>query len=454
MAPPPPDVDPADVDTADPDADTADPDPDTADPDADLDAEVVVVGAGLAGLTCAVRLAEAGREVRVLEAGDGVGGRVRTDVVDGCRLDRGFQVLLTGYPAARRWFDYDALDLQPFSAGVTVRRKGRFERIADPLRDPVGGLRTALGTVTGGATSVSDGFRLLGWRRSVLVPPGRTVAARRQVPTADLLEAVGFSHALRSSFFAPFLAGTFFDPDMTTSSRVTELVFRSFFTGDVAVPAAGMDALPAQLAARLPAGTIHLGVPVTAVGDAEVEVDGGRRVRASHVVVAVDGPAARQLLSDRLSDPPAPGRGATTLYYVADTSPVDGPDLVLGADDDGPVATFAVMSDVAPTYAPPGQALVSVSLVGVPGVEDHALDRAVRDQLRGWYGRQVDAWRRLATYRIPYAQPRQDVDDLPSLARDVRVGDRTWVCGDHRDTASIQGALVSGRRTADAILAA
>ena len=415
------------------------------------DADVIIVGAGLAGLTCALTLTAAGREVVVLEASDGVGGRIRTDVVDGYRLDRGFQVLLTGYPAARRWFDLDALELQSFSPGVVIRHRGRFRRLADPLRAPVAGAASILSPVT----TLADGLRLLAWRHSVLHTPGQEVAARSQVTTAELVEGRGFSPAITAGFFSPFLAGTFFDPGMTTSSRVTELVFRSFFQGEVAVPALGMEQLPRQLAARLPLDTVRLGHRVAAVGHGEVHLSDGGTLRAPQVVVATEGPAAAELLGDRLPGGVAPDRGTVTLYYLADTSPVPRADLVLDADREGPVNNLAVMNEVAPTYAPPeGRALVSVSTVGVPAEDDVALDTAVRRHLTGWYGAEVASWDRLAAYRIPHAQPRQDVEDLPTLAREVRVDGTTWVCGDHRDTSSIQGALVSGRRTAEAILAA
>lgn len=415
--------------------------------------DVAVVGAGLAGLLCAIRLQDAGREVVVLEASDGVGGRVRTDVVDGFRLDRGFQVLLTGYPAVRRWLDLDALELGRFSPGVVIRARGREHRLVDPLRDPVRGIATAISPVV----TVADGLRLLAWRRHLTATPGPVLAAADQQPTHRLLAGRGFSDRVVDGFFRPFLAGTFFDPQATTSSRVTELVFRSFFRGDVAVPAGGMGAMPAQLAARLHDGVVRLGARASSLaareGGVDVGVDGGDAVHADHVVVATEAPAAAALLGEAALGHVPPGRGTVTLWYRAATSPVDAPDLVLDGDRGGPVNNLAVMSDVAPSYAPDDASLVAASIVGVDGRPERETDAAVRHQLEGWYGGQVADWELLRTDVIHHAQPRQDVVDLPTLARDVRVGERTWVCGDHRDTASIQGALVSGRRCADALLA-
>jgi phytoene dehydrogenase-like protein len=423
--------------------------------------DVAVVGAGLAGLTCALTLAEAGRRVVVLEASDGVGGRVRTDEVDGFLLDRGFQVLLTGYPAARRWFDAQALDLRPFAPGVVLHPQGRPRpvRLADPFRAPIAAARSLLSPVV----TPLDALRLLRWRRSILAPSGPKVAARRQVTTGQRLGEYGFSPAIVDGFFRPFLAGTFFDAELTTSSRVTELVFRCFFRGDVAVPARGMGQLGEQLAARLPAGALRLRTPVRSIAaDAEPGLElalPGGTLRARRVVVAVDAPSLTHIAgleAEGEARPPiTPGRGTANVYFDAPTSPTRGrADLHLGPWGGGPIATLATMSDVAPGYAPAGRHLVSVSTVGVPASDDRRLIADIRAQAGAWFGAEVATWRPLAIYRIPYAQPRQDPSDLPTLARPTRIGTHLWRCGDHTDTGSIQGALVAGRRTAEELLQA
>ena len=407
----------------------------------------VVVGAGLAGLACARTLHDAGRDVLVLEAADGVGGRVRTDLVDGFLLDRGFQVLLTAYPAVQSQLDVEALDLRPFRAGVKIRTEGRTTTVRDPFRDPL----RAVGGLLSPVLTTRDALRLLALRQRVVAVTGEEVATRPQRTAAELLAEDGFSEAVVERFFRPFLGGVFFDRDLRTSSRMVELVFRCFFRGDVAVPARGMGELGDQLARRLPSESLRLSTPVERVEQGAVVTADGERIEAAHVVVATDGPAAAELLGDEIEV--APGLGTVTLWWSASRSPVRGAWLVLDGDRTGPVNNLAVMSDVSPAYAPPGRSLVAGSVVGIPDRSDEQLDGDARRQLRAWYGHQVDAWRLLRVDRIPWAQPRQEPGDLDSLARPVAVRDGVWVCGDHRDTASIQGALVSGRRTAQTLLA-
>lgn len=407
-------------------------------------ADVVVVGAGLAGLVCARTLEQAGRAVTVLEASDGVGGRVRTDVVDGFLLDRGFQVLLTAYPEAVRQLDYDILDLQRFRRGVVVRAGGSFRTLADPLREPAAAFASAFTPLA----TWSDLLRLLAWRATLVRGTGRHLAHAPQTTAAQALRGRGFSERIVQTFFGPFLSGTFFDPDLSTSSRLLDLVFRCFFTGDVAVPAQGMQQMPEQIAADL--DDVRLGMAAVEVSDGEV-LTGDGRLLADVVVVATDPPTAERLVADVAPAPP--GRGTVTVYFRAPTPPLAGAWLALDADRDGPVATFVTMSEVSAAYAPPGEALLAASTVGHDSEDIESVVAAVRRQLAGWFGAQVGDWEELATYTIPYAQPRQEPVDVPSLRRPVALSESLYVCGDHRDTASIQGAMVSGRRTAEAILA-
>jgi phytoene dehydrogenase-like protein len=399
--------------------------------------DVVVVGAGPAGLAAAVTLHRAGIEVTVLEAADAVGGRVRTDVVDGFRLDRGFQVLLTAYPDLARFLDLDALELRHFSPGALVRVGGRLHRVADPLRLPLSLVSSATAPVGG----LVDKLRLAAYLGRLRRSDPHTLLRGADIATSAALRARGFGPRIVDRFFRPLLGGMLLDPDLGASRRMADVLLRCLAVGDAAVPAHGMQAIPEQIAATLPAGALRLGVVVRSVRPGVVGTDGGD-LRTGRVIVATEGPTAVRLLGL----PPVSSRSVTGVWFAAPVPPVRDPVIILDGDAAGPARNVAVMSNVAPEYAPAGSALV---VAACPGVFDRGIAGAVRRQLRSWWPA-VDTWTELRTDAARHGQPGIGPPFEPR--RRVDLGDGVFVCGDHRDTPSIQGALHSGRRTADAVL--
>lgn len=407
--------------------------------------DVVIVGGGLAGLACARTLHEAGRRFLLLEASDEVGGRVRTDAADGWLFDRGFQVLLTAYPETQRALDYDGLGLGRFRSGALVRRNGRFHTVADPFRhtaDALSGAFTPVGSLT-------DKLRTLQLRQSVLRGSLEELLARPDIATRDRLREYGFSQEMIQAFFRPFLGGIFLESELITSSRKFEFVFRMFSQGEAALPKGGMQALPRQLAAALPGGSIRCNTPAAMVEPGLVITAAGETIRARDMVLALPQPETARLLGK-----PAPPRHCSTtcLYFSAPRSPVDGPWLVLNGEGHGPIQSLCVPSDVSPSYAPPGRALVSVTVPEGSGQPEAECLPAVRAQLVEWFGREAAEWPHLRTYRIAYALPLQSSGALSPVSRPVRTRDGISICGDHTDIASIHGAMLSGRRAAEAIL--
>lgn len=418
----------------------------------DPEYDVVVVGAGLAGLRCAARLEELGRHVLLVEASDQVGGRVATDLIDGFRCDRGFQVLNPAYPAIRRWVDVAALNLQPFTAGVLVRTGpgpgSGLRVIADPRREP--SLLPA--TVRSGYLSARELAALGQWLAPVLVAPGRVLAGVDST-LAESLDQAGVTGRLRREVLDTFLGGVLGEPDGRSSAVLAKLFVRMFAVGRPGLPASGMAALPRQLAAAF-GGELRLSTPVLAIdpgspGRRRVHTGSGT-VTAREVVVAASPSAATALTGL----PAVAMHGLVTWWFQTDQRPHPLPILLIDAHRASrgaaaPVWNTTVISNTVPGYAPPGRHLVqATTLMARPDGADEA---GVRAHLAYLYGCDTSAWQVVTRHQIPQAV----VASPPPLQprRTIRLDSGVYVCGDHRDTASIQGALVSGNRTAEAVSA-
>jgi phytoene dehydrogenase-like protein len=402
-------------------------------------ADVVVIGAGLAGLACAGDLAAAGLDVRVLEASDAVGGRMRTDVRDGFRLDRGFQVFNTSYPQVKRRVRLRELRLRPFTPGVLLHTpRGRL-RFVDPSRRP----REAADLLPGRLASPRDlaALAILGGR-DLLMPP-RAIKRAPERTTLTALADAGISAELVETLFRPFLAGVFLEDELETSSRFFHLVWRSMLRGTLCLPAGGIGAVPEQLAADLPAGTVRLEAPVERLTDDGVLLADGREEAAPAVVVAT-GPGAAAELLPGLAVPPT--RAVTTYYHAAPTSPLAEPTLL--TDTARRVLNTVVLSEVNPAARPDRRALISTSVLGTSGAPDEA---AVRRTLAELYGTDTADWEPVGEYRVEQALPAMP-PPWP-LTRGTRHTPGRYVCGDHRATGSVQGALASGTRAAREVLA-
>jgi len=436
-------------------------------------ADVIVVGAGVAGLNCAAKLHRQGIPVLVLEASDGPGGRVRTDTHEGFLLDRGFQIFLTSYPEAKEALKYEKLDLRPFYAGALVHWAGGFHRVADPLRHLVDGLASIPNPVGSPADKINVGlFRLkslLGSVDDIFKAPETTILKR--------LQNEGFSDAMIDRFFRPFLGGIFFDRELGTSSRMFSFVMRMLATGQNCLPAAGIGAVADQLASQIPADSLRLNSPVSSISPGaahtnestetlpSVTMADGNVLTAKAIVVATEGPVAKQLLGFSLASAPSSDAapvGTCCLYFAAPKPPLPGNILYLDGDGGkGIVNNCCFPSEVSRTYAPAGQTLVSVSTLGtLPNMSDEELQKTVLRELSEWFKNvpekegstaNVSTWRHLKTYRIPYAQPNQ-APPTDSFRKES-LGNGLWVAGDHRTSATLDGALKSGRVVSEKIIA-
>ena len=394
---------------------------------------ILVVGGGVAGLRCAQVVSARGHEVVVLEASDRVGGRMVTDVIDGFQIDAGFQLLNPSYPQASRSLDLDGLCLGSFDAGMILADGHQNVILADPLRRP----GKALGAVVAPVGSLWGRLRLGALLARARFGSVRSLLSGIDEPAEQWLRRQGISDATIDDVLRPFLAGVLLEDELTSSGHLVALLLRSFGRGLPGLPAEGMGAIPAQMAAGLPADSVRTSSPVAAVTRSSVTLHSGERLEGDAVVVAVAAGAVGAFVSGH----EAPrSRSVTTWWFAADEPLASGGTLVVDRTS-GPLCNSVEMTAAAPSYAPAGRRLIQASSLGqAPGVD---AERAVRRSLVSLHRADVMRWDLVATTVIPDALP---ACGAPlNLAPPIEV-DGVLLAGDHVATPSIQGAMASGER--------
>jgi hypothetical protein len=250
-----------------------------------------------------------------------VGGRVRSDHIDGFILDRGFQILLTAYPELYRWFDLDQFDLRRFQPGATIWTGRGFCTVGDPLRSP----RDIPSTVFAPIGSIPDKLRLLKLIASVRRGSVPDLLRRKESSTRARLQNFGFSPRIIERFFQPLFAGIQLDPDLEVSSRRFDVILRMLAVGESAVPADGMGALSKELASGLHEGSVRCNEAVREVTENAVILESGEELTGRAVVVATQGPSASKLLG--LPDPGS--RPVAAIWFDSTAAPIHNRHILL-----------------------------------------------------------------------------------------------------------------------------
>lgn len=409
-----------------------------------LKTDVLIIGGGMAGLTAALHLHRQGLTVQLLEATDRVGGRIKTDIVEGFRLDHGFQILLTEYPEAKELLDYEALELKKFLPGALIlAEEGKIREIGDPTRWPGSLLSTAFGPVG----TVADKMKAIALRTELGNTSIEEIFEREEKTTAEILVEYGFSESIIGQFLRPFMAGVFLENELSTSRRMFDFTFKMFAEGDVAIPAKGMEQIPIQLANQLPAGTILTNKRVEKIEGNKVITTSGEEFEARKILVATE---AIGLAGTLRPNTKVAYHSTINLYFAARKAPTDKAVIVLQTTG-GLINNLCVLSNVSPDYAPEGEVLISVALVGLPGHNDETLVQQVLTELEPWYGEEVQHWEHLKTYRVKYALPNDDAvkNDIPKI--NLQIDNDVFICGDHLLNGSLNAAIKTGRLAAELI---
>lgn len=405
---------------------------------------IVIIGAGLSGLTAGFYLKKSGFDVTILEADKAVGGRVQTDIVDGHKLDRGFQVFFTEYPEAKKILDYQKLNLQIIPSGVMV-----FDKEAHQFSDPFQDFKTFWKMLWSKSMSFSDKWTIFKVRRKLLAMSEDKLFEKFEVRTSSILRKYGFSKRAIQLLFLPFYRSIFLENELDTSRRIFDFTFKMMASGHIAVPAEGMGAIPKQLAEEIGMSNIRLNSRVVSIADNGVTLEDGDFIPADKVILATQ---HNELLATYGRIENINYRSVTCLQYEAPSSPLNEKMVAVISKKDSIITNFAVMSDFASSYAPSGKSTVYVSINGLPDQDDNALNKNVLRELKEITNAQTDQWKLLRILRIEKALPYQTSVLGKRHIDSFRLNDHLFICGDHLLYGSINAAMKSGHMIADEII--
>jgi phytoene dehydrogenase-like protein len=406
---------------------------------------ITIIGAGISGLSAGLHLHRKGFTVKIIEASDRVGGRIKTDVVDGFRLDHGFQVLLTSYPEAKMLLDYDALQLKTFLPGATVLYDGGQFEIADPFRRP----SALLATVFAPVGSLKDKFNTFILKNKLIAKSIQGIFAQPQKSSLEQLRDYGFSAKMINRFFKPFFSGIFLENNLATPNRMFDFVMKMFSEGDAAIPALGMEEIPKQLSKQLPEHAFLFNTKVADIQANTIITTTGEQIQSDIIIIATE---ATALIAKYKTTTETKHHSVTNAYFESKVAPSNKAVVILNASEkDKIVNNLTVMTNVSTAYAPEGKVLISVSCNGLLDFSDLELAQKIKTELQPWFGKQVEDWSHLKTYKVKYALPQLAVlkDDLNTA--DMKISHNLYCCGDHLMNGSINAAMKSGRLVADLI---
>jgi protoporphyrinogen oxidase len=407
------------------------------------DFSTVIIGGGISGLTCAKYLNEKGYNFMLLEGSDALGGRVRTDKVDGFLLDRGFQILLTNYPEAKKILNYNNLDLKYFGSGALIKAEKGFMKMENPFRNKMAYLTMAFSSVG----TLSDKLKIRKFANELSEIPDDEFFNMEATDTLTFLRNYGWSEKMINNFFKPFYGGVFLENDLLTSSNFFQFTFKQFFKGDAAIPAEGIQAIPEQIAEMLPRNCFRKNTRVKGFEGNQIFLDGGEVITAGRIVLATDPKSSDKLLGETNE---RTYNITTCTYFSAETSPLKGQKFIaLNPNRRGAVHNICVPSDISSHYGNEGKSLISVSTQGLEKLDERNLTNKIKLELFDWFGPSVNVWKHLKTYHIPESLVQYRAE---SIHQNSKLGDNRYRCGDYLAYPSLNAAMQTGREVAQMIM--
>jgi len=407
------------------------------------DCKIHIIGGGVSGLIAASILEKNGFNPTVLETTERVGGRIKTDIIDGYQLDHGFQVILTAYPAVKKYLDYKALELQIFLPGASIFKAHTQSIIGDPLRD----ISLLISTLFSGIGSISDKFKILKLNQKIKKKSLTDIFSEKEQTTISYLREFGFSKQILNDFFIPFFSGIFLENQLETSSRMFEFVYKMFGEGHAAIPKAGMEAIPKQLLNNLKTTTFQYNTEVANVKDGQITLTNGSKLESDFTILTIP-PGG---LVSNIKNQPTEWRSCVTLYFETNKRVIHKPLIGLIVKPDSLVNNIVYNSSLA-SVTKPTHELLCVTVIDDQNLSDHELVAAVEQELKVLCN--ISITRFIKQYRITKALPKLENLKYEMKPSENQLSKSLFVSGDTQLNASFNAAMISGEQAAFAVIKA
>ena len=407
------------------------------------DQKIYIIGAGLSGLVAALELEKAGFSPIILESTDKVGGRMKTDQVDGFLLDHGFQVLLTSYPEVKKYLNLPALNLKTFDPGAVIFDEKDSYIISDPLRNPL----KVVGMAFSRVGTFLDKVKMFTLTQELKKKSIEDIFNEPSLPTLQYLKNYGFSDQIISNFFKPFFRGIFLEKHLNTSSRMFEFVFKMFSIGHAAIPEKGMQEIPNMLRQQLGSTQIYFNTPVEKIEGNLISLKNGETLEADRILICTQPDKVMPQMQGQFSNP----KQVINLYFSLQKSFMARPMLGLIPGEGHLINNLVFMDDVSSAYSSSDRSLLSVSVLETE-LDEKELIKKVQEELEHISGIKSDFFKFLKSYYIRYALP--TIDDLKASIpiTECKITDHVFLGGDYLLNGSINAALTSGRLVAESVV--
>jgi protoporphyrinogen oxidase len=399
--------------------------------------KIHIIGAGISGLIGAQILENYGYKPTIIEASSTVGGRVKSDIFKGYTLDHGFQVLLTSYPAAKKYLDYDALELQPFLPGATIFKNEKAQTIGDPLRS----LSLLIPTLLASIGTFSDKIKILKLNSLLKKKKIDAIFKTTEISTLKYLQDFGFSDEIITDFFTPFFSGIFLETQLETSSRMFEFVYKMFGDGLAVLPKNGIQAIPNQLKSNLKSTKFLFNSPVKEVQDKSILLENGE-ILESHITIIATDPSS---LISNLKNQETNWKGCDTLYFETTNKTISKPLIGLIADKNTLINNIFYHTSIK-TSNKTTKELLSVTVVKEHPLNEKELIKKVTEELSSKCA--ISDVTFLKRYQIKKALPKLTNLQYEISSTETKLKSTIFLAGDTLLNGSLNAAMISGERAA------